>query len=134
MANDLNQCNFIGRLGDDPDTRYLPDGKAVTNFSIAVGEQWREKDTGTKKERTTWVRMVCFGKLAEICGEYLTKGKLIFASGKFQTRSWEQNGEKKYMTEILLSQMIMLGGGQDKPKGNIVGEVPTDDDGDDIPF
>lgn len=104
MANDLNQCNFIGRLGRDPETRYQASGDAITSFSLAVG--WKTKD----KEGTEWVRIVAFGKLAEICGEYLRKGKQVYVSGRMRTREYDKDGEKRYSTEIIADQMQMLGG------------------------
>jgi single-strand DNA-binding protein len=124
---------LIGNLGKDPETRYSPSGLAITNFNLATSETWKNKD-GEKETKTEWHRVVAFGKLAEICGEYLTKGKTVYIEGRIQTREWEdRDGVKRYTTEIVVGQMIMLGGGQDKPKGNVVGEVPTDDDSD-IPF
>lgn len=114
MSNDLNQCNFIGRLGRDPETRYLPDGKAVTNFSIAVGSSWKDK-SGEKQESVEWVRISCFGKLAEICDEWLQKGQQVFISGAMKTRKWEdKDGQDKYTTEVIADAMQMLGG---KPDG-----------------
>ncbi|WP_368647998.1 single-stranded DNA-binding protein [Castellaniella ginsengisoli] len=104
MANDLNRCEFIGRLGRDPETRYQASGDAITSFSLAVG--WKTKD----KEGTEWVRIVVFGKLAEICGEYLRKGKQIYVSGRMRTREYDKDGEKRYVTEIVADQMQMLGG------------------------
>lgn len=103
MANDLNQCNFIGRLGKDVDLRFTPSGDAVANFSIAVG--WK----GKSKEGVEWVNIVAFGKLGQICGDYLKKGSRIFVSGNMRTRSWEdQSGQKRYSTEIVASDMQML--------------------------
>ena len=104
MANDLNQCNFIGRLGADPDSRYLSNGDAVCNFRIAVG--WK----GTEKEGAEWVPCTAYGKLAEICGEYLRKGSQVFVSGRFITRTWQdQDGNDRYTSEINLDRMQMLG-------------------------
>ena len=104
MANDLNQCNFIGRLGKDPETRYSPAGDAMCNFTIAVG--WKTKE----KEGAEWVRISAFGKLAEICGKYLKKGAPVFVSGKFTTRKWtNKEGVEQYTTEIRADQMQMLG-------------------------
>ncbi len=106
----LNQCNFIGRLGNDPEVRYLPDGKAAANISIGCSEKWKEKQTGEQKERTEWVRCASFGKLAEIMGEYLRKGSLVYVSGKMQTKKWQdQSGQDRYTTEIVISEMKMLG-------------------------
>lgn len=105
MANDLNQCNFIGRLGKDPDTKYSQSGDAMCNFSIAVG--WKTKD----KEGTEWVRVSTFGKLAEICSKFLQKGSMVFVSGRFTTRKWtNKDGVEQYTTEIRADQMQMLGG------------------------
>ncbi len=108
MANDLNQCTFIGRLGKDPETRYLANGDAATNFSIAVGESWKDKQ-GQKQERTEWVNVSCFGKIAEICGEYLSKGSKVMVSGKMKTDKWQDNnGNDRYTTKIMLRDMNML--------------------------
>ena len=110
----LNQCNFIGRLGNDPEVRYLPDGKSAATISIGCSEKWRDKQTGEQKERTEWVRCVSFGKLAEVMGEYLRKGSLVYVSGKMQTKKWQDNsGQDRYTTEIIISEMKMLGGKSD---------------------
>ena len=110
----LNQCNFIGRLGDDPQVRYLPDGKAAATISIGCSEKWKDKQTQEQKERTEWVRCTSFGKLAEIMGEYLRKGSLVYVSGKMQTKKWQdQNGQDRYTTEIVISEMKMLGSKSD---------------------
>ena len=115
MANDLNQCNFIGRLGRDPETKYLPAGDAVTNFSIAVGSSWTDKQSNEKKETTEWVRCVAWRKLGEICGEYLKKGSQVFVTGKMTTRKWkDKEGSDRYTTEVVLERMQMLGS---KPNG-----------------
>lgn len=108
----LNQCNFIGRLGQEPEIRYMPNGDAVANLSIAISEKWKDKQ-GQQQERTEWVRMTAYRKLAEIIGEYVSKGSLIYASGKMQTRKWQnQQGQDQYSTEIILSEMKMLSGNQ----------------------
>lgn len=112
MANDLNQCNFIGRLGKDPETRYLASGDAVTNFSIAVG--WKSKD----KEGAEWVNVTAFGKLAEIVGEYCAKGKQVFVSGRFKTDKSEKDGQTHYYTKIIADRVQLLGGGESRPQGN----------------
>lgn len=109
MSNDLNLCQFIGRLGKDPEMRYMPDGKAVANFSIACGQSWKGKD-GEKQEKTEWVRCAAFGKLAEIVGQYLKKGAQVYVSGRIQTREYEKDGSKRYTTEIVVDTMQMLGG------------------------
>ena len=109
MANGLNKAILIGNLGRDPEVRYTPSGLAVANFSIATSETWTNKE-GEKETRTEWHRIVAFGKLGEICGEYLAKGKQIYIEGRIQTRDWEdKDGVKRYTTEIVASQMIMLG-------------------------
>ena len=108
MSNDLNQCNFIGRLGADVEMRYTADGSAIANFRIAVG--WKSKD----KEGTEWVRIVAFGRLAEVCGEYLHKGKQVFISGGLRTRKWQgSDGQDHYTTEIVAREMKLLAGTQE---------------------
>lgn len=125
----LNQCNFIGRLGKDPEIKFTPSGKAVCTVSIAVSE----KRGG--EEHTEWVSCVFWEKLAEIVGQYLKKGGLIFASGKMQTRSYEKDGQKRYMTEIVCRDMKMLGGKSDEPaptgQPDAEGREPGSDD---VPF
>jgi len=107
MSQDLNLCQFIGRLGKDPETRYSPSGEAVTNFSIAVG--WKGKD----KEGTEWVRCSTFGKLAEIAGEYLKKGKQCYVAGRMNTRKWtDKDGADRYSTEINVDRLQLLGGAE----------------------
>ena len=118
MANDLNLCQFIGRLGQDPKTTYMPNGNAVANISIAVGEQWRDK-AGEKQERVTWVNVVAFGKLAEIMAQYTSRGSRIYLSGSLRTRKWEKDGQTHYTTEIVAKEMQLLDrkeGGADKPQ------------------
>lgn len=110
MSRDLNHCTFIGRLGQDPETRYLPNGSAVCNLSLAVGDDYKDKNTGEKIEQTEWVRVSAFGKLAEVMGEYLKKGSKVFIAGKMKTRSYEKDGQKHYATEIQAAEMFMLDG------------------------
>jgi single-strand DNA-binding protein len=114
MSNDLNLCQFIGRLGQDPEIRYLPNGNPVANLSLAVGSQWKDKNTGQKQEHTEWVRVTVFGNLAEIAGKYLNKGSQVYISGSFKTRKWQdQQGQDRYSTEIVVQgyngTMQMLG-------------------------
>lgn len=110
----LNQAQIIGYLGRDPETRYMPSGDAVTNFSIATTEKWKDKSTGEAKEATEWHRINTFGKLAEIAGKYLLKGSLVYVSGKLVTRKWtDASGVEKYSTEIKADTLKMLGGKQD---------------------
>ena len=113
---DLNRCDFIGRLGKDPESKSLPSGAAVTNFSIACGSKWKDKDSGEQKERTEWVNIVAFGKLGEICAQYLKKGAQVYVSGEFRTRKWEKDGVTRYSTEVVIGQMQMLGSKQDGAK------------------
>ena len=109
MANGLNKAILIGNLGRDPEMRYTQSGLAVANFNIATSETWTNKE-GEKETRTEWHRIVAFGKLGEICGEYLAKGRQVYIEGRIQTRDWEdREGVKRYTTEIVASQMIMLG-------------------------
>ena len=133
MSNDLNKCLFIGRLGADPDVRYMPNGKAVANFRIAVGSSWKDKQTGDKKEQTEWVSIVAFDKLGEICAEYLRKGSQVFIEGAMRTRKWaDKEGKDRYTTEIVAQSMQMLGG---RPQGERRQETPTNDfDDPEIPF
>jgi len=108
MANDLNLCQFIGRLGKDPEQRFLPNGDAVVNFTLAVG--WKGKD----KEGCEWVNVVAFKKLAEIISQYLTKGSQVYVAGKMRTRQWQdKDGQIRYSTEVVADQMQMLGGKPD---------------------
>ncbi len=105
----INKVILIGNLGADPEVRYTPSGKAVANFRIATTENWTNKDGG-KEERTEWHRIVAWGRLGEICGEYLNKGKQVYIEGKLQTRGWEdREGNKRYTTEIVAQTMQMLG-------------------------
>lgn len=106
----LNKAILIGHLGRDPEVRYMPSGKAVANFSLATSESWTNKD-GNKEERTEWHRIVAFGKLGEICGEYLSKGRQVYIEGRIQTNEWnDKEGNKRQTTEIVVSEMMMLGG------------------------
>ena len=132
----VNKAIIIGRLGRDPETRYTQGGSAVTNFSVATSEKWVDKNTGELREQTEWHNVVCFGKLAEIAGEYLLKGAPVYIEGRLQTQSWEQDGVKRYKTEINARELQMLGSkgdGQQRPQHT---EVPADDGDfqDDIPF
>ena len=110
MANDLNQCNFIGRLGKDVDMRYMPSGEAVASFSLAVGSQWKDKQ-GEKQESTEWVNVTAFGKTGEICGQYLKKGSQVFVTGRMKTEKWtDKDGADRYTTKIICDRMQMIGG------------------------
>ena len=105
----INKVILVGRLGKDPETKFTPNGVAVTNFTIATSEEWKNKDTGEKNSKTEWHRIVTWNRLAEICGEYLSKGSQVYIEGKLQTREWEdRDGNKKYTTEIIAHTMQML--------------------------
>lgn len=107
----LNNAQIIGHLGRDPEVRYLPSGEAVANFSIATTEKWKDKNTGEQREETEWHRISVFGRLAEIVGEYLKKGSLVFVQGKLKTRKYtDGQGVERYSTEIRAEAMKMLGG------------------------
>jgi single-strand DNA-binding protein len=110
MPKSLNKAMLIGNLGKDPELRYTTSGVAVTSFSIATSESWKDQD-GNLQERTEWHNIVAWRKLAEICGEWLKKGKRVYIEGRIQTRSYDdKNGVKKYITEIVADDMIMLDG------------------------
>lgn len=114
----LNKAQIIGRVGRDPEIRYLPSGDAVASVSVATTESWKDKQTGEKKEKTEWHRVSAFGRLAEIIGEYAVKGTLIYIEGRLETREWEKEGQKHYSTEIKADQMRLLsradGGNQER--------------------
>jgi len=105
----LNLCQFIGNLGQDTETRFTSDGKAVCSFSIACNEKWTDKNSGEKKEHTEWVNITAFGKLAEICDKYLKKGQQVYVSGKFKTDKYDKDGQTHYPTKIIINEMKMLG-------------------------
>jgi len=159
----LNKVTLIGRLGADPEVRYMPTGGAVANITLATNFRWKDKQTGEKKESTEWHRVVFFNRLAEIAGEYLKKGSQIFVEGRLQTRKWQgQDGQDRYTTEIIATELHMLDsrtggttsfGGDQAPAGysassfkpqqpaqqNNSGSMPPsppayDDFDDDIPF
>ncbi|MEE9303437.1 MAG: single-stranded DNA-binding protein [Thiotrichaceae bacterium] len=107
----INKVILVGNLGNDPEVKYMPSGGAVTNISIATTENWKDKATGEKKEKTEWHRVVFFNRLAEIVGEYLRKGSQIYIEGSLRTRKWQdQSGQDRYSTEIVAREMQMLGG------------------------
>ncbi|MBD8826560.1 single-stranded DNA-binding protein [Pseudomonas sp. CFBP 13602] len=118
MARGVNKVILVGTCGQDPEVRFLPNGNAVTNLSLATSEQWTDKQSGQKVERTEWHRVSMFGKVAEIAGEYLRKGSQVYIEGKLQTREWEKDGIKRYTTEIIVDMqgtMQLLGG---RPQNN----------------
>ena len=157
MARGINKVILVGNLGADPDTRYMPSGKAVTNIRIATSESWKDRQTGDQQERTEWHSIVLYDKLGEIAAEYLRKGSQVYVEGKLRTRKWQdKEGKDLYTTEIIADQMQMLGGrggaagGSGGPSGGGERErpqsrqqapaedrsPPADDGGfdDDIPF
>jgi len=109
----LNQCQFIGNVGRQPEARYSPSGDCICSFSVAVNESWKDKNTGERKETTEWVRIVAYRKLAEICAEYLKQGSPVWVQGKLKTRKYQdkETGQDRYSTEIIADQMQMLAGG-----------------------
>ena len=153
MARGVNKVILVGNLGADPETRYMPSGGAVTNVRLATSEQWKDRQTGEPRERTEWHRVVFFNRLGEIAGEYLKKGSKVYVEGKLQTRKWQgQDGQDRYTTEIVASEMQMLDGrggggqfgggqgaapaesGQDAMPASEPSGGPADDFDDDIPF
>lgn len=128
MARGINKVILLGHLGRDPEVKYMPNGNAVTNMTIATSESWKDKNTGQPQDRTEWHRVVIFGKLAEIAGQYLKKGSLVYVEGQLQTRKWtDQSGQDRYSTEIVINpiggtlQMLDRKGSNDGA-GNFGGE------------
>ena len=109
----VNRVYILGNLGRDPEVRYLSSGSAIANFSVATTEQWRDKTTNEVKSATEWHKCQCFGRLAEIAGEYLKKGSKVFVEGSLRTRPWEKDGQTHYSTEINVRELQMIGGRQD---------------------
>jgi single-strand DNA-binding protein len=149
MARGINKVILIGNLGRDPETRYTAAGSAVCHFSLATSENWRDRQSGEQREHTEWHNVVCFGKLGEIAGQYLKKGSKVYIEGQLRTSSWEQEGVKKFKTEVNAREMQMLdsrgGGGGDGPPPSGFESAPArgrdnaptlsdDDYDDDIPF
>jgi single-strand DNA-binding protein len=111
MARGVNKVILVGNLGKDPEVRYMPNGNAVANITVATSESWKDKQTGEPQEKTEWHRVVLFRRLGEIAGEYLKKGSQVYIEGKLQTRKWQDNaGNDRYTTEIVADNMQMLGG------------------------
>ena len=139
----INKVIIVGNLGNDPQTRYMPSGSAVTNISIATSEKWKDKQTGEPRERTEWHKVSMFGRLADIAAEYLRKGSQVYIEGKLQTDKWQdKDGNDRYTTKIIANEMQMLGSRQGQPAGDAKdqdGMPPharskSDDFDDDIPF
>ncbi len=133
MARGVNKVILIGNLGQDPEVKYMPNGGAVTNVTIATSESWKDKNTGEQKENTEWHRVVFFRRLAEIAGEYLKKGSKVYIEGKLQTRKWQdQSGNDRYTTEIIANEMQMLdsrGGGGGGGGGGNFNQSPSQSSG-----
>ena len=137
----VNKVILVGNLGSDPEIKTTPQGAQVANFSLATSESWTDKNTGEKQERAEWHRLVLWRRLAEIASQYLNNGAKIYVEGKLQTRSWDDNGQKRYMTEVVVDQLEMLG--SDRQSGSaqqyeqpaaapyVGGDSPADDD---LPF
>lgn len=124
MARGVNKVILIGNVGGDPEVRYLPNGNAVANVTLATSDSWKDKQTGQQQERTEWHRVVFFGRIAEVVGEYVRKGTKMYIEGRLQTREWEKDGVKRYTTEIVVDiggQMQLLDG---KPQGGEQGMAP----------
>lgn len=136
----VNKVILVGTLGRDPESRYMPNGNAVCNLSVATSESWKDKQSGAKQERTEWHRVVIFGKLAEIAKEYLRKGSQVYLEGKLRTNKWQdkETGKDRYSTEVVCDEMQMLGGKRDggsTSRATEDGPAPaTGDYSDDIPF
>ena len=126
MARGVNKVILVGNLGQDPEVRYMPNGNAVTNVTIATSESWKDKQTGQQQERTEWHRVVFFNRLAEIAGEYMRKGGKVYVEGALRTRKWQdQSGQDRYTTEIVASEMQLL----DSRGGNEGGYAPQQQQG-----
>lgn len=143
MARGINKVILIGRLGADPETRYMPSGGAVTNLRLATSESWRDRETGEQQERTEWHNVAMFGRLAEIAAEYLRKGSQVYVEGRLRTRKWQdRDGNDRYTTEVIANEMQMLGGrgGAGAPAQSQAAAPasavapPAEDFDDDIPF
>jgi single-strand DNA-binding protein len=137
----LNKVMLIGNLGNDPEIRTMQNGTKVANLSVATSENWKDKATGERKEKTEWHRVVIFGNLAEIAEKYLTKGSKVYVSGSMQTRKWQdKDGNDKYSTEVVVQgfggELVMLDGkkGNDTPVADNAKATKGDDFNDDIPF
>lgn len=129
MAGGVNKVILIGNLGADPEVRFTPSGQAVANFRIATSESWTDKQ-GQKQERTEWHRIVVWGKLGELCGEYLKKGRQCYVEGRLQTREWtDKENKKNYTTEVVATQVTFLGGRDGAGAGNGAGRSRGDDFG-----
>lgn len=138
MARGINKVTLVGNLGQDPDTRYIPDGTAVCSFTMAATDTYKDKTTGEQKEVTEWVTVEAWGKLAEVCSEYLSKGKQIYVEGQLKTDSWEdkETGQKKYRTKVRANDVLFLGNRPQRGPSAPQATEPNkgQDFEDDIPF
>ena len=151
MARGVNKVILVATVGKDPEVKYMPSGGAVVNLTAATNESWKDKQTGEKKERTEWHRLTFYNRLAEIVGEYVRKGQQIYIEGRLRTRDYEKEGQKHYVTEIMVDEMQMLGGrggagtpsvgGGDRMRDESPSRPPTSSESagsdfqdDDIPF
>ena len=137
MARGINKVILVVNLGKDPEVKYMPDGKAVANFSLATSESWKDKTSGQQVEKTEWHNIAMFGKVAEIAGQYLKKGSTVYIEGKIQTRKWaDKEGKDRYTTEIVAHEMQMLSGKSDEAPARQAQPKPASepDFDDDIPF
>lgn len=126
MARGINKVILVGNCGQDPETRYSAGGAAITNLSIATSDSWKDKQTGQMQDRTEWHRVVFFNRLAEVAGEYLRKGSKVYVEGRLQTRKWQgQDGQDRYTTEIVASEMQMLDSRSDNMSGGGYGAANT---------
>lgn len=127
MASSVNKAIVLGNLGRDPEVRYTAGGQSVANFSVATSESWTDKTTGNKQEKTEWHRIVVWGKVAELCGQYLSKGRKVYVEGRLQTREWtDKEGKKNYSTEIVANQVVFLGSKDDAARGPRPGPAADD--------
>lgn len=130
MASSVNKAIILGNLGRDPEVRYTSGGQAVANFSVATSEQWTDKATGNKNEKTEWHKIVVWGKVAELCGQYLAKGRKVYVEGRLQTREWtDKEGKKNYTTEVVANQVVFLGSKDDANRGPRAPSASGDDFG-----
>lgn len=127
MARGINKVILVGNLGKDPEVRYVPNGAAIANITLATSESWKDKVSGEKQERTEWHRVVFFGKLAEIAGEYLKKGAQVYVEGRLQTRKWQdKEGKDRYTTEIVANDLQMLGSRGSSAGGESYSQEPSE--------
>ncbi len=124
MSKGVNRVTILGNVGKDPEVRYLPSGGAVASIAVATSQQWKDKETGQPQEKTEWHRIVFFNRLAEIVNEYVRKGSKIYIEGSLRTRQWEQDGQTKYATEIVASEMQLLDSRQGGPAAAQTNDAP----------